>query len=210
MAKFEYVDPFMLVKQEAEKAGMLPAAVEVLQAQVSRETTEGHWTQVHGQPIRNTGPGAPFETAAEFVASLETTHPDYWPVDKSTTAADKEDEAVAPEMVEAAFGANPTLTARGALMKAIGADAYNETMKAWGADLSLRPGTPPSDEKKAASVNDNPGGFTSSTNPWSKSFVGSEEYRQTRIQSIIKSSSKLAASLAKSANVTISGQVLRK
>jgi hypothetical protein len=114
-------------------------------------------------------------------------------------------------MVAAAFGEAPTMSARAALFKAIGEGPYNEAMKAWSADHSLKPGKAPSgktdsdlsdDEKVLAARGE--------TNPFSPKFKGTPEEKTARIASLIKTDGgKFAARIAKAAGVTLTGQPIQ-
>jgi hypothetical protein len=54
------------------------------------------------------------------------------------------DDGVNPLMIERAFGATPTMFARGDLLRLVGPDLYSKLMASWGASASnLKPGTNP-------------------------------------------------------------------
>ena len=94
------------------------------------------------------------------------------------------------------------LTAQGAWVREVGIHAAADVLKRHG----LRPGqvfTVSAADKKAAQVGEN--------NPYANNFRGTEEQRQARIASLIKSGgTKLATSLAASAGKTITGAPLRR
>jgi len=119
--------------------------------------------------------------------------------------------AEAPEieqLAEAAFGANPSLTARGKLRTELGTDAaYREIAQQWGSDgVSLKPGVRPG-SSQAKQEQKTEGADAPRNNPWHPSWKGSD--RVAAQTSIIRASTKLAAGMARAAGVTLAGTPLR-
>lgn len=75
--------------------------------------------------------------------------------------------AIEPELIEQAFGAKPSLQARGVLYAVAGAAEFNKIAAEWSADLrNLNPGTRPSGNgDKGSEKKPTPG--SNKTNPWS-------------------------------------------
>ena len=100
------------------------------------------------------------------------------------------------ELASAAFGANPTMKARGVLRQKVGQEVYDLTFKAWGATLEnlphgkLRPGVPPKTdddervalEKPTKKVDDG-----KAAGPFSSSYRGTDQERALSIAALIKS-----------------------
>lgn len=134
---------------------------------------------------------------AEAIATLKDTRPHYF-------YAEADEMAV---LAEAAFGERPSLTARGKLRTELGSQAaYLEMAERWGCDgVSLtagkRPGSASNKDEKPRETAE-----TIRNNPWHPSFKGDRIAAQT---SIIRMSSKMAISMAKSVGVTLGGQPLR-
>lgn len=135
---------------------------------------------------------------AEAIATLKDTRPHYF-------YAEADEMAV---LAEAAFGERPSLTARGKLRNELGSQAaYLEMAERWGSDgVSLTPGKRPGSVVAKKDSDDKPIAETRN-NPWHESFKGDRIAAQT---SIIRMSSKMAISMAKSAGVTLGGQPLRR
>ncbi|QQO14959.1 hypothetical protein JJB99_01845 [Bradyrhizobium diazoefficiens] len=134
----------------------------------------------------------------EAIATLKQTRPHYF-------YAEADEIAV---LAEAAFGEHPSLTARGQLAKELGSHAaFLEMAERWGSDgVSLKPGKRPGSVAAKKDRDEKPTAETRN-NPWHESFKGDRIAAQT---SIIRMSSKMAVSMAKSAGVTLGGQPLRR
>jgi hypothetical protein len=135
----------------------------------------------------------------EAIATLKKTRPHYF-------YSEPDDIAV---LAEAAFGERPSLTARGKLAKELGSHgAYLEMASRWGSDgVSMKPGTRPGSVEAKSREKAEPT-RSHSDNPWSENFRGDRVAAQTSI--IRAMGTKVAASMAKSAGVTLSGQPLRR
>jgi hypothetical protein len=103
----------------------------------------------------------------------------------------------APDLEAQAFGAVPSLTARGILLKQLGAAEYAERMKAWGANQStLKPGTPPAGEVKDAPRK------SKSSNPWSDDPANLDKFGRYNAAAIGRQSALIRAiGLEKSAQI---------
>ncbi|QOZ79919.1 hypothetical protein XH83_33790 [Bradyrhizobium sp. CCBAU 53351] len=147
---------------------------------------------------RGTDPGWRGFSLAEAIATLKDTRPHYF-------------YAEAPEieqLAEAAFGASPSLAARGRLRTELGTDAaYREMAERWGSDgVSLKPGVRPGSVQAKQELKAE-GAEAPRNNPWHPSWRGPD--RLAAQTSIIRTSTKLAAGLAKAAGVTLAGTPLR-
>jgi hypothetical protein len=82
---------------------------------------------------------------------------------------------VAADLEEQAFGAAPSLTARGILLKQLGPAEYAERIEAWKADMkTLRPGTRPTAEGEKQP--DAPKQSSGERNPWSDHPVNLDKH----------------------------------
>lgn len=107
-----------------------------------------------------------------------------------------------------AFGDNPSLAARGRLLKDIGQAAYDLEMKRWGASsFNLKPGTRPVIGKDET-TKPKPG-IEDRDNPW---LINDARNLARRIEIINnpKLGPRVASALAKAAGVTLAGTPLRQ
>jgi hypothetical protein len=115
-------------------------------------------------------------------------------------------------MAEAAFGERPSLAAQGELVKRYGEDAAKECARRWKTAIgSVRPGRHPdsTDSAPVKAVQRDSDREAPNKNPWHPRWNGKD--RLAAQKSIIVSlGTKVAASLAKSAGVMLTGQPLRK
>jgi hypothetical protein len=99
-----------------------------------------------------------------------------------------------PAADSAEVAATTSLAGQAAHVKEFGADATRELLASFGMKLGQIRAPAKADPAKGEN------------NPYSPEFKGTPEQREARIQSLIKSSATLAASLAKSCGCTITGQ----
>jgi hypothetical protein len=187
MAAFSYRDHVLEMERLAIEEGVTPSAV----CQLIGETPAMGFRNVDGELIRAGG-----ETIEEYVASLRKKRPHFFQPDEIVDEAEK------------AWGAHPTLTARGEFLKNYGSAVYAMTRDQWlGSDGNLKPGVRPGPpDAKTGKAPDT----SSPSNPWSKNFVGDDTERASRIASVIKAMGTTgAAGLAKAAGTTV-GRPLRK
>jgi hypothetical protein len=133
------------------------------------------------------------QPALTFLERLVTARPELLPVEHDPADLDKAREQFR------------TLKGRGEYLAAHGQQQYDETLKAVGGTVgSLKIPDAPLDNSKGSG-----GGKKKSsgrvTNPWSPDFKGDALAERVRI---IKQSTKLAVSLAKSAGMRLDGQPL--
>jgi hypothetical protein len=116
-------------------------------------------------------------------------------------------------MASAAFGERPTLAAQAELVKRYGEEPAKECARQWRTAIgSLKPGRHPdsgSDSGPAKTARRESDDAAPNKNPWHPRWAGKD--RHAAQASIIKSlGTKVAASLARSAGVTLTGTPLRK
>jgi hypothetical protein len=114
-------------------------------------------------------------------------------------------------LAEAAFGAAPTLKARGELLAAVGQDTYMHTARLWGATASnLRPGKPPADddadEKIQMAPAEKPAGDTA--NPFAPDFKGDRHKAIAKL--IVGLGTKAASKMAAAHGVDLAARPLSK
>jgi hypothetical protein len=145
------------------------------------------------------------QTIEEFVAGRRKSNPndyaDYEPVTE---------EQVMHETIENAC-LTPSPASLAKLYKLVGELRYHALLKEWGTDAKrMLPGKRPGYAEKSEEKNDD-GEMKGRNNPYSDNFDGTEEQRQARIASLLRTSgSKFVSSLAKSAGKTIANQPLRR
>jgi hypothetical protein len=143
------------------------------------------------------------ESLGEWLTRMKPQVPHWYP-------APEIGDGVPAEILEAAFGAKPTMTARGQLSKLVDAATYQTLATAWNADTSLRPGRDPkggTEKTEKTEEHKQVGGGP--TNPWSVNFKGTDAERNVQIANICKTGTKFAEGLAKAAGTTI-GRPLRR
>ncbi len=107
-------------------------------------------------------------------------------------------------------GKPPTLFEQGERVKEIGEKAAQAEAASYSTKLgSLKPGTRPGAVPKEGDDKASAGGGATS-NPWHPRFSGDQEQRRAKMQSIIKTSTKMAVDLARAAGVSLSGAPLSK
>jgi hypothetical protein len=194
-----YRDAALEIEKYAEQAGIVPSAIDELIRNAPSE-----FSSLRGELIHN-GDGL---TMAEYIEHLRTIKPHYWPAKEVTSDA------------ELAFGAKPTLQARGNFLRLYGELQYKATLTQWGAkEGSLEPGTNPdrlADEAalrklmsaaKAARGSNITG---QTNNPWADDFAGTPADKNAKMASIIRTGTKFASEMAKAAGKTIMGAPLRR
>jgi hypothetical protein len=211
MSEFKYIDAVkhVVIAANARIPRLQPSAIREIADMTSAGVHRGDWVQI-GDDV-STADGMTPEGYVDFVVS---TRPHM---------------EVAPEVIEATDDTwlSGSLTKQGERYNAIRAvfqkgeagDALAKAALAAEAALygttpgSTKPGGAPGSKPEAVDTGTGPRLAVStqaSDNPWNKSgWHGTEEMRQAKIQSIIKTSTAMAAGMAKSAGVTLSGQPLR-
>lgn len=145
MPDFDIRDAHLEIERLAQDAGVMPSAVREL-------------INLHAPYFKRIGDDLihreTMQTIEEFVASLKTEKPHYFVSD------------TLDDLQERAFGANPTLKARGELFNDVGPTLYRDIAKMWGAsEGNLKPGTRPGPDVEAEK---NPEIVVKRNNPWSK------------------------------------------
>lgn len=196
-----YRDARVEAEDQLREAGVRPSAIlEFLDQQAPQFVhVYDAATEASELVYRGTDPAWKGLSLPEAIATLKQTRPHYF-------YSEPDDIAV---LAEAAFGERPSLTARGKLRSELGTQAaYLEMAERWGSDgVSLAPGKRPGSVAAKKERDEKPTAETRN-NPWHESFKGDRVAAQT---SIIKGmGSKVAASMAKSAGVTLGGQPLRR
>lgn len=120
------------------------------------------------------------------------------------------DDQIMHEVIEAAC-LTPSPARLGKLYKLVGELRYNELMKQWGTDPArMLPGVRPGyAEREAAKGKSQEETTAAHRNPWHPSFHGDDATRLAEQQRIIKTGTRFAQALAKSAGVSIMGSKLR-
>jgi hypothetical protein len=195
-----YVDvviaaPEILLRDYQLRRGVVPEVCATLAAQKAL----GEWQQTEDGPINKKG-----QSLEEYLA-VEVKNPDHIHWQVQGEEVDRADAAWI-----GVDGKPPTLVAQGERVKEIGEKAAQAEAASYGTRLGNlkpgnRPGAPPKDGDDKSSAG---GGATS--NPWSKNFTGDQEQRTAKMQSIIKTSTRLAVDLARAAGVTLGGVPIRK
>ncbi|MCG2628846.1 hypothetical protein L6654_19605 [Bradyrhizobium sp. WYCCWR 13023] len=201
MPKHEYRDARVEAEPLLRAAGVRPSAILEFLDQFAPQFVHVYDPVDEKSELvyRGTDPAWRGLSLAEAIATLKDTRPHYF-------------YAEAPEieqLAEAAFGASPSLTARGKLRKELGTDAaYRELAEQWGSDgVSLKPGARPGSTQAKQKQDQKTDAAEVRNNPWHPSWRGAD--RVAAQTSIIRTSTKLAAGLAKAAGVTLAGTPLR-
>jgi hypothetical protein len=199
MSKLEfggYRDPYLEWEEQIRRSGPIAESA----VQNSLKIYPPMFKQI-GPDLRHIQTG---ETMEEVIAKRRQTHPheylDYVP--------EVTEEQVMHEVIEDAC-LRPSPLHVGRLFKLVGETKAKEILAQWGTDwVKMIPGERPGYAKKKEKTEDD--GPRPSTNPWHPNFAGDANQRAAEQARIIKTGTKFALSMAKSAGVTLSGQPLRK
>jgi hypothetical protein len=203
MADVEYryleVVKLGLAAAQARVPRLQPSAIAEFGDILSRQVARGDWVQVGEDVVTSQG-----QDVIGVLEEMLATRP-HWLVpvevadvqDDTWTSGDLGKQGQRWKEIRAVFGP-------GKAGDDLATKALREEAALYGTvPGSTVPGIKPGE--KAADIDQD----APSKNPWSPSYSGSEEARQLHIQRIIKSSTRLAASLAKSAGRTIDGKPLQ-
>lgn len=216
---YSYPDPVLAVIRAAHARRPRVKQSVITSGQLSQilsdEVSRGEWIIIAGQPAHVNGGATPEGHLDDLIAArTDATGSCYW-------IEEEEVSKVADEIW--CTGGPRGLTLQGERYRAIRAnfapgkewdkhasDLLDQEATLYGTKVgSIHPGTPPGEPEKPAGAAPKLPGQDSSTNPWHPSFFGSPEQKLAAQIKIIRSSSKLAASLSKSCGVDLAGRPLR-
>ncbi len=188
--------PEILLRDYQPRRGVLKQVCDELAAQKAL----GEWTQTEADgPINKKG-----QSLEEYFGAMrqDPARAHFWLQGEEIDRADQAWIGV--------DGKPPTLADQGERVKEIGETAAAHEAASYGTRLgNLKPGSRPGSAPKEGDDKASAGGGATS-NPWHPRFSGDQEQRQAKMQSIIRTSTRLAVDLAKAAGVSLSGAPLRK
>jgi hypothetical protein len=198
-AKYEYVDVVRLGINagNARIPRLQRSAVTEFGELLSIEVQRGEWSQDGHSALNAVG-----QSPEQYLEFVLTTRP-HWEIpatvidaaDDTWTSGSLAKQGERWRTLRAHLGSDAVTNAAMAEEAAAYGARFGSTVK------GVPPGSAKGEEKPAAGL---------SSNPWSDRFNGSEEQRLAKMASIIKTGTKFASDMARSAGKTITGAPLKR